>query len=123
MKYFALLKGLAIFAVIVITLSSKFSLRKSKVVEKKDEGSAQISQVRGTVIRIQNADRRTFFEVQGPVGEPFWVSTPERRMGLGDCIAFEITVPEHNYTSRGLGMTLPVVYFTSYLFHEPKIEA
>ena len=120
MKYFALLKGLAILAVIIVVLISRFTGRKasSSFSSSPHDKESEIAKLRGLVKSARLAESRTFLEVESPFGERFWVACPEQPIEVGDTVAFEVTVPKRNYEARGLGRVLPLVYFTSHLTRE-----
>lgn len=116
MKYFAILKGFAVLAVILLLIISRYGSRKSSL--PKEETVSEIAKLRGQVTRIRKAEGKAFLEVASSRGENFWVAIPERPLEVGAKIAFELSVPQYNYTAKSLGQVLPLVYFTSHLIVE-----
>jgi hypothetical protein len=122
-NYFALLKGVAVLALILIAFSSRSSQSKAKRYDDIDSSKpSEMARLSGVVQSVRRGEGKVYLEVKSRQGATFWVGAADQAIENGSLISFEMTVPQHDYQARSLGLKIPTIYFTSHLQVEPPPE-
>lgn len=117
MTKFDLFKSIAMFVVVILTVSTKMPdlFSKKQSAQKIKTYNDEIARMSGEVIDVRFADNRTYMNVRAEQGRQFWVTTREINAQAGDHISFEYSVPRDNYYSSELKRSFPEIFVLPYL--------